>query len=227
MQKELAALVAHDIKNSLALLEVDLEQLNHHDGLPVEARRAYQRCVELKERLIAFLTLYKSEQGNLRTAVREVDLLEFLEELIASSQSVMLGANKHGHPIEVSMAESRIRVAPDVKHRGIGFFDEYLLDMALESALNNAVRFAHARVELWFEQTTESLVFHVQDDGPGIEVQQGGAERAVAEHSSSTGLGIALCRAVVAAHGPGCVTLENAPGGGAAFTLALPALAHL
>lgn len=227
MQKELAALVVHDIKNSLALLEADLEQLNHHEDVPVEAQKAYQRCVELKARLIAFLTLYKRDQGNLRAAIREVELVDFLEDMIASSQSVMLGANKHGHPIEVSLAEARIHIAPEVKHRGVGFFDEYLLDMALESALNNAVRFAHTRVELWFEQTAESLTFHVQDDGPGIAVQQGGAERAVPEHSSSTGLGLALCGAVVDAHGRGRVALDDVAGGGALFTLALPALSHL
>ncbi|MDO8990046.1 MAG: sensor histidine kinase, partial [Sideroxyarcus sp.] len=151
MEHALSALVMHDIKNSLALLEADLEQLNHHPGLPEEAHKAYQRCIELKNRLISFLTLYKHEQGRLKPNLSEVDLAEFLEDMIAGSQSVAM-AGKHGHAIEVGVDENRVRIAPGVKHKGVASLDEYLLDLALESALNNAVRYAAGKVGIWFEQ---------------------------------------------------------------------------
>ena len=47
MDQAISTLVMHDIKNSLALLEADLEQLNHRADAPDEARKAYQRCIEL------------------------------------------------------------------------------------------------------------------------------------------------------------------------------------
>ncbi len=215
MQQTLSALVIHDIKNSLALLEADLEQLNHHPDMPEEARKAYQRCIELKNRLISFLTLYKQEQGKLKPNVDEVELTEFLDDMIASSQSVTMGS-KHGHVIEVRVDEDKIRIAPGVKHKGVASFDEYLVDMALESALNNAVRYASNKVDIWFEQDANRLTFFVLDDGPGLTPSE---PEASAESTSSTGLGLSLCNAVTETHGGGNVSLADAPGGGALFTM--------
>jgi signal transduction histidine kinase len=218
MQQELSALVIHDIKNSLALLEADLEQLNHRADAPDEARKAYQRCIELKNRLISFLTLYKHEQGRLKPNIGETDLAEFLEDMITASQSVAMGG-KHGHAIEVSIDEDRIKIAPGVRHKGIASFDEYLVDMALESALNNAVRYAASKVDIWFEQDADRLRFFVSDDGPGLTPSENTEPKASSGKTSSTGLGLSLCKAVIEAHGGGNVTLANAPGGGALFTL--------
>ncbi len=219
MQKILSALVVHDIKNALALLEIDLEQLNHHEGVPVEGQRAYRRCIELKSRLMSFLTLYKHDQSGLKPMVSEVELAEFLEDMVSDSQSVMMGENHHGHPIAVRVDHDRIKdAAPD---RGIGFFDENLVELALESALNNALRYAHHQVSVWFEQGVDALAFKVLDDGVGVGVVDDMMQRKVAAKSSSTGLGLALCKAVAEAHGNGAVSLESQAGGGTLFTMTL------
>ena len=219
MQKTLSALVVHDIKNALALLEIDLEQLNHHEGVPIEGQRAYRRCIELKSRLMSFLTLYKHDQSGLKPMVSEVDLTGFLEDLVSDSQSVMMGENHHGHPIAVRVDHDRIKdAAPD---RGLGFFDENLIELALESALNNALRYAHHEVSVWFEQDVDALAFKVLDDGVGVGVVDDMTQRKVAAKSSSTGLGLALCKAVAEAHGAGSVLLESVAGGGTLFTMTL------
>lgn len=210
MQQALSTLVIHDIKNSLALLEADLEQLNHHPGMPEEAQRAYQRCAELKQRLVTFLTLYKHEQFGLQPNLVEVDLLEFLQDTLDISPSA---SGKHGHAFDLEVDESRIRIAPGVKHGGTAQLDEYLSGMAIESALNNAVRYAAGHVKLWFEQDADRVIFCVQDDGPGLNHPSGNAP--------STGVGVALCQAVAEAHGGGTVSLTDAPDGGALFKLTL------
>jgi signal transduction histidine kinase len=220
MNQNLSALVMHDLKNSLALLEADLEQLNHHPGLPEEAHKAYQRCVELKGRLISFLTLYKHEHGRLKPNIGETELAEFLEDMIAGSASVTMGS-KHGHSIEVSVAEDKIKIAPGVKHKGIASFDEYLVDVALESALNNAIRYAASRVDIWFEQETDKLTFFVLDDGSGVTDPEIAQPKPSSEKPASTGLGLTLCNAVTEAHGGGNVSLTNAPGNGALFRMEL------
>jgi K+-sensing histidine kinase KdpD len=220
MDQNLSALVMHDIKNSLALLEADLEQLNHHPDLPEEAHKAYQRCVELKGRLISFLTLYKHEQGRLKAHISESELADFLEDMIAGSASVAMGS-KHGHSIAVSVAEDKIKIAPGVKHKGIASFDEYLVDIALESALNNAIRYAASKVDIWFEQETDKLTFFVLDDGSGLTGAANAEPKAVSEKPASTELGLTLCNAVTDALGGGSVSLTNATSGGALFRMEL------
>ena len=217
MQKALSALVVHDIKNALALLEIDLEQLNHREGVPEEGRRAYRRCLDLKNRLINFLTLYKHDQHGLVPLPAEVDLGEFIEDVVSNSQSAMMAENHHGHEIVVRADFSRI-VSDGA---GIALFDENLLELALESALNNAVRYAHREVRVWFEQQGGELTFRVQDDGVGVGIVDKLVQRKVAEKSSSTGLGLALCRAVAEVHGSGSVELTSVPGGGTLFSLTL------
>jgi two-component system OmpR family sensor kinase len=69
----------------------------------------------------------------------------------------------------------------------------------------------------------------VADDGPGIppdalphlfdRFYRSGASRA--HDGGGAGLGLAIARAIVAAHG-GTIRAENGPGGGARFTVALP-----
>jgi len=210
MKQALSTLVIHDIKNSLALLEADLEQLNHHPNMPEEARKAYQRCSELKGRLVSFLTLYKHEQFGLKPNPVELDLNEFLQDTLDVSPSA---SGKHGHAFALEVDESRIRIAPGLKHGGTAQLDEYLTGMAIESALNNAVRYAAGNVRVWFEQDAETVTFFVQDDGPGLHHPSGNAP--------STGVGLALCKAVVEAHGGGDVSISDAPDGGALFRLAL------
>ncbi len=215
MHKTLSALVIHDLKNSLALLEIDLEQLNHHDDAPPEGRRAYRRCVELKNRLISFLTLYKFEQSGLNPMMTEVDLGDFIEDLVSNSQSVMAAAH-HGHEITVRVASERMPPVDEVFS-----FDENMVEMALESALNNAIRYAHHKVELWLELTGDTLIFKVQDDGVGVIVAEELVQRDIPEQSSSTGLGLELCKAVAQVHGKGSVRLESMPGGGTLFSMEL------
>ncbi|MFA6922500.1 MAG: ATP-binding protein [Gallionella sp.] len=219
MQKVLSALVVHDIKNVLALLEIDLEQLNHRADVPEEGRRAYRRCIDLKNRLINFLTLYKRDQTGLMPMLREIDLVEFTEDMIRNSQSVMMAENHHGHQITVRADFERMTTGGATG--GMGLFDENLVELALESALNNAVRYAHHEVLVWFEQVEDALAFKVFDDGVGVGVVDKLMQRNVAEKSSSTGLGLALCKAVAEAHGAGSVKLESVEGGGTLFTMEL------
>ncbi|MCX7193883.1 MAG: HAMP domain-containing sensor histidine kinase [Proteobacteria bacterium] len=217
MHSTLSALVVHDIKNTLALLEIDLEQLNHRKEVPPEGRRAYRRCVELKSRLINFLTLYKHDQSGLNPLPVEIDLPDFIEDLIQNSQSVMMAESHHGHPVTVRAAFDRMKS----DGAGVGVFDENLVELSMESALNNAVRYARHTVDVWFEQEADKLVFKVLDDGVGVGMEDELMQRKIAEKSSSTGLGLALCKAVAQAHGSGSVLLESAAGGGTLFTMTL------
>jgi two-component system NtrC family sensor kinase len=101
------------------------------------------------------------------------------------------------------------------------------LHQVVLNLLANAVHFAPAggRVEASVADEGESVVLRVRDSGPGI----------AAEHlprlfepffttrgSDGTGLGLAVSHGIVRSHG-GSIEAANRPGGGAEFTVRLPA----
>ena len=105
--------------------------------------------------------------------------------------------------------------------------DRQRIETALDSLVENAVRYTEkgGRIELAAYPDEESVVIEVRDDGPGIPDKElayifesfySGSSR------GGTGMGLAIVKAIVEAHG-GTVSAENLPGGGASFRLRLPA----
>jgi signal transduction histidine kinase len=202
MDIKLAAVIMHDIKNTLGVLEAALEEMTVQPTRE-QALSAHETCSSLRDRLIGFLTLYKASSQGLTAAVDAVSPEDFLRGLLRTHVS--------GRP--------GLRVTIDVAQApAIGFFDENLVGLALEAALRNAARFAQSRVLLGCAgQADGGLAFTVRDDGSGL-----GAK----EEKPSTGLGMELCRAIAQAHRrgerSGSVSLQDHPEGGALFTLRLP-----
>ncbi len=102
------------------------------------------------------------------------------------------------------------------------------LKRALGNLIENAVAYG-ARARLHIQATLESVEIHIDDDGPGIAPED--RERVFApfvrlEESRSretggVGLGLAIARTIVRAHG-GDVLLHNRPEGGLRVTVRLP-----
>ncbi|KAF1036824.1 MAG: Sensor histidine kinase CssS [Herbaspirillum frisingense] len=202
MDPKLAAIIIHDIKNSLGVLEGELRRLS--DDVP-RVQQAHVTCLALQEKLIAFLTLYKADSQGLRAQVEAVSPLDFLDALLREH-----AVGRNGSAIELQVDETDMPL--------IGFFDEHLVALALEAALQNASRFARTRIELGCRKNPDGgVIFTVRDDGPGIGTQ---------EKKPSTGLGMDLCNAIATAHNKeaqqGEARLSNHPDGGALFELCLP-----
>lgn len=220
MNHALSLMVIHDMKNSLAMLESTLERLSQTEASE-EIARAYRQSQELKERLVSFLTLYKNDSSELQPVIREVEIAEFLEDIIDRSISARVRED-----VSIVLSEERIRVADDTPCPGLAFFDDRLAELAIESSIHNAMKYAAGRVEVWFEQDAEGVSMFILDDGPGIGLSDDIARRDSDPGSSSTGLGLALCQSVAQAHRHndrhGKVQLSNAEGGGALFMMKLP-----
>ena len=201
MDPKLAAIIIHDIKNSLGVLEGELRRLS--DDVP-RVQQAHVTCLALQEKLIAFLTLYKADSQGLRAQVEAVSPLDFLDAPV----------REHG----VSRSNDIALQVEETDMPVIGFFDEHLVALALEAALQNASRFARSQIALGCRKHPEGgVIFTVRDDGPGIGTQ---------EKKPSTGLGMDLCNAIATAHNKetrhGEARLSNHPDGGALFELCLP-----
>lgn len=101
------------------------------------------------------------------------------------------------------------------------------IDQVITNLLENAVRHSPAGGAVTVTVTAEPnrVVVSVEDEGAGIadEVRDRLFEPfAAATGSKTTGIGLTICKVVVDAHG-GTISAGDAAGGGARFTVALPA----
>ncbi len=99
------------------------------------------------------------------------------------------------------------------------------LDEMLGNLLDNACRFARARVAVASEHVEKQIAITIDDDGPGIaasmrdEVLQRGVR--ADESERGTGFGLAIVRDLAEVYG-GSISLEASPSGGLRARLQLP-----
>jgi len=202
MDASLAAVIVHDIKNALGVLEGQLQQMTVVQTTQ-DAQQAYRSCVALRERLVAFLTLYKASSQGLNPRIVAASPEDFLRMVLRDHMTTR-------PELEIALDLSQAPL--------VGFFDEHLVGLALEAALQNAARFARTRIEIGCSGGADApLCYTVRDDGPGP---------GTVESVRSTGLGMELCAAIAQAHrkggASGSARLESDPRGGALFMLQLP-----
>lgn len=203
----LVAAAIHDAKNALMVLDQQLADMQsgasqsaaNADILP--ARAAVAR---IAGQLTELLTLYRAQGGQLRLAIDDHDLTNFVADLVAE-----LGPT----PANITLTIDR-KAAERI---GAWAFDAFLVKLALLDALRNALRHARAQVSFAFEtQPHGGICFSVSDDGPGYpELMLIGAH--VQSNNASTGLGLTFARLIADRHATpsgrhGHVELANTPG---------------
>src|SRR5207248_1298906 len=103
------------------------------------------------------------------------------------------------------------------------------IDQLVTNLLENAARFAPMRSTLWItaRQRGDSVEVRVADEGSGVAPGDRGRVFEPFQRGAgggAAGVGLALCRAIVEAHG-GTLAVEETEGGGATFVFTLPARA--
>ncbi len=104
-------------------------------------------------------------------------------------------------------------------------FDPLLIEQVLMNLLDNTLKYtpADTPVDLSALVNGGYLIVELADRGPGILPghEENIFQKFVHGPSGGIGLGLAICRAIIEAHG-GNIHAENRPGGGAAFRFTLP-----
>jgi signal transduction histidine kinase/CheY-like chemotaxis protein len=165
------------------------------------------------------LDLAKVESGKVELRCEALDLPEAIGEVVTSMEAL-----SHRKRLEVTVAVAPLRVLADrMRFRQI-----------MTNLLSNAIKFTPegGRIFLAGRRVGGDIAVSVADTGAGIaaadrtrvfeEFQQVGEVRA---QTGGTGLGLALTRRLVQAHG-GRIDLESELGHGAKFTVYLPAAGH-
>lgn len=172
-------------------------------------------------------------------ALRMISLVVNLLDM-ARLQAGGLRLNKQWEPIEEVVGTSLRATARVLGRRKVTTqipqnlplvaFDAVLIERVLCNLLENAAKYTPAGscIIIGAELEDGSLVVSVSDNGPGLPP---GMEQRIfdmfarGEKESATpgvGLGLAICRAIIEAHG-GKITACNIVGGGAKFSFTLPA----
>ena len=143
-----------------------------------------------------------------------------LEEVVGTALA-RLSQPLSAHPIHITIAAD----LPFVP------FDGILIEQVLMNVLDNAAQYAPAGtpidIHAWIDDG-EALV-QIADRGPGLAPDDLGrvfekfyrGAHSTAISGRGVGLGLAICRAIIQAHG-GRIWVENRPGGGACFLFSLP-----
>jgi len=211
--------VAHDLRTPLTRLRAGAEMALRQTDNPDGSREALADCIEETDRiqrlLETLLDISAAENGVLRLEREPVDVGALLRS-VAELYSMV--AEEKSVAVEV-VPGAGVRVAADPTR----------LRQVVANLVDNAVKYTPSggRVTLAAEARDGRAVVTVRDTGPGIpaEEQEKIWQRLYrGDHSRSQrglGLGLAVVKALVEAHG-GHVTVANQPAGGALFTVDLP-----
>ncbi len=224
-KNQLLGMAAHDLRNPLAsvralagLLQEDVAGPLNADqrDLVVTIQEASQSMLTLVNELLDTSVL---ESGEVAIARAEASLAELLEKEIRLQN---LNAAGKGQRIVLAPGDplpARLRFDPDKVRQVIN----NLLTNACKFSPPGSVITVHTAV------TPGACTVAVQDQGPGIPENErhklfqdfGRTSVRPTGGEKSTGLGLAICRRIMVAHG-GSISAEPCPGGGSVFKFSLP-----
>jgi signal transduction histidine kinase len=225
MKADFVSAVSHDLKTPLTSIRMFLETLREGRARTEEERREYLDVVDREagrlERMVHRVLEFSRVAAGVRGVVREpADPAEVVREAARIFR---------GHVLNGEFDFS-VDVAPDIPMLPL---DRDAMTQVLLNLLENAHKYSAAtakRVELRAAPTPAGgLRIEVEDNGPGVPPSEREkvfgefyrVERPGTEGAGGTGLGLALVRRLVEAHG-GTVRCEAGREGGARFVVEIP-----
>lgn len=209
---ELAAVIAHEVRNPLGAVFNALATLQRNPGCGTGTARE-------------LLDIIKAEADRLNRMVGA--LLELGRPPPPCFAPVVVtalaaGAIEVARSLTDASAEVRLVVPQPLPEARL---DGHLVHQALSNLVCNALQAPQRRgpVTVRVDLVAQDLRFAVIDDGVGVppELAEQIFTPFFTTRAAGTGLGLAVVRSVAQAH-QGSVTLEQTPGGGATFVLQLP-----
>ncbi|OFW17918.1 MAG: hypothetical protein A3H97_22675 [Acidobacteria bacterium RIFCSPLOWO2_02_FULL_65_29] len=223
LQSDFVSAVSHEFRTPLTTL-CQLSELLVRDRVASEGdRRQYYELLHhesqrLRRLVEALLTFGRIESGTMRLRVERLDVGALVRE---SAAEVTAGPHARGCRFELDIDTTPAIVGGDRE----------TLRCVFNNLFENAVKYSPACDTVWVALTTSDsrVEIAVRDRGVGIprgeqkrifdKFVRGSAARS--SEIRGTGIGLALARAIVRAHG-GDITVESALGEGSTFSIVLP-----
>ena len=223
LRRDLVANVSHELKTPISALRAHLENLL--DGVERPDPETLQVMLAQSERLgrlvDQLLELSRLESGDLSLHREEVPLRPLVSEVVSE--------------IEVARSDKAVRLDEEIPEDLPAIFaDRERVHQVLFNLLDNAVRFTPAggHVTVSASRRRDDVDVAVSDTGPGIAPEHlprlferfYRVDEARSRDGGGTGIGLAIARSVVEAHG-GRIWAESELGRGSVFTFELPVAA--
>ena len=224
LRNTLLAAISHDVRTPLTAL-IGLSEALQGSAPPLSegqgdiARAMTQQARQLSALVTNLLDMARLQNGSVKLHSE----WQSVQELVGSS----IRAASHA----LADAQVQTEVPADLP---LVEFDAVLMERVLVNLLENAVKYgagnAGPSILVSASVTPDTFTVTVRDHGPGLPESLLGRESELfdkftrGEVESATpgvGLGLAICKAVVVAHG-GQIRAGNAAGGGAEFQVVLP-----
>lgn len=198
------AAVSHDLRTPITRLRLRAELVDDDE----QQRKMIADIAEMEEMVNSTLAFFRDD--SVAEARRPLDLGALIRTVVADSADI-------GHDVRLDRCDPCV-----VDGRPMA------LKRTFVNLVENAVKYGErARIELVGD--AQSAILSIEDDGPGIprslmdEVFEPFVrlETSRSRETGGVGLGLALARSVVRAHG-GSISLENVPNHGLRVTIVLP-----
>ena len=221
-QREFAADASHELRTPLTVIRSSVEHLRRNRGGESAATAATAEALDDIDAEVGHLTalvddlllLARSDSGAIALSRMPVDIGDVAAESagsltkLAAEHGVRLGLDPE--PAIVDGDQARLR---------------QLVVILVDNAIRHTPRGGSVRVTVRADR--EEAILEVDDEGPGIRPEDMPRVferfwRAPGAAAGGTGLGLAIARSIVDLH-EGRIGVMNRPGGGARFTVRLPA----
>ncbi len=220
LRSSLLSAVSHDFRTPLSVITGSASALlDSGPELPPTARRDLAETIHEEAERLNHLVRNLLDMTRIASgAVRVNKEWQPVEAVVGAALSRVEGALK-GRRIEVTLP-------PDLPLVPI---DAVLIEQVLINLLENAAKYtpAGSAVDVSAHQEQDVVVIEVADRGPGIPKELSDKifekfYRLPGEHAGGgAGLGLAICRGIVEAHG-GRIAVKAREGGGSTFSFSVP-----
>ena len=221
LRKQMTADLAHDLRTPLTVLRGYLEGLKDSQvqGTPGLYTLMHEEVLHLQRMVEDLRVLSLADAGELSLNRRVVDPTALLER---TGLLYFVAAEQQGIRLRVAAEETLPSILVDTDR----------ITQVLNNLVSNALRHTHSgEIVLEARASAGKVYLSIRDTGSGIAPEdlpyvfdrfyRGDKSRQRIGDGDSSGLGLAIAKAIVEAH-EGTIQVESTVGGGTTFTLAMP-----
>jgi PAS domain S-box-containing protein len=222
LRSELIANVSHELRTPLGLIKISCSSLLMDDAeFDRKTQQKFLHGIDEEttklERIVEhLLDLGRMESGRLRLDKQPTDLGELAGNVVNAMETLSTR-----HRLMMNLPPEPLVTTVDAKR----------VEQVLRNLLDNAIKYSPegGTITVQGQQDELQVEFSVSDEGIGIPVEERDriferfhrVENEVTRSMRGAGLGLAVCRGIVEAHG-GRIWVESQAGAGSTFCFTLP-----